>query len=256
MADEIAERTQAQAEAEASGAPWPEVLSSAKLKAAGLKMESLAEQVGVSAAYLRLLRQGKRSPSPETAERLFQQLGYRIQSRRKDAGADIIAKDHEGNLVVASAKSARAARTSSLERALEELLQTTKELQERVQPGESAFLEDWDTWSRAGREEPAKEASEREEKSRPPRRLPFPFADQGGWPALWSSHVPGVGAVVGKPRLINRPEVERLLRAVAEPDLPLVAAYLTLLLEREGARRRGAGRTSSPTRSAGTSEGD
>lgn len=218
---------------ESSAAPWAELLSSEKLKKAGLKMETLAEQVGVSAAYLRLLRQGKRTASSETAARLFKQLGYEVETKRTEDRADIIAKDGQGRVFVAYAKSTKAARPSSLEQTLEEILQTTKELQERVPPVEAvSWSEDWASFIGDTHDEDV--AGPQDEPWRLSRQLNR-FAQRGGWAPLWASKhalsVPLRRVGPGQ-QTAEREDVERLLHTVPDHDLPLVAAYLSLLVER------------------------
>lgn len=62
-----------------------------RVYAAATARATLAERLGVSAAYLRL-RQGKRSPSPERPDglldELLDELGYRVEKTRAARGAD------------------------------------------------------------------------------------------------------------------------------------------------------------------------
>lgn len=244
--------------------PWADLLSSSKLKGAGLKMETLAEQVGVSAAYLRLLRQGKRSASTETASRLLTHLGLHVETKPKDDGADVVADDGKGNVVVVSTKTARAGRPSSLEQTLEEILQATKELQERVPPNlylsaTQADLENLAAsridlvsalqaaYESAREEVGPTQVTQEEGQHRPPRRAAYPWKNRSGRPAVstpWPMFGLGVavGGGVGSP---SRSHVELLLRAVPDADLPLAAAYLALLVDRS--KKHSSRRASEPT---------
>jgi transcriptional regulator with XRE-family HTH domain len=253
---------------EGAATPWADLLSSAKLKAAGLKMEALAEQVGVSAAYLRLLRQGKRSASTETAVRLLTHLGLHVETKPKDDGADVVADDGKGNVVVVSTKTAKAGRPSSLEQTLEEILHTTKDLQERVPPKvyvsaaqadseKVAAVYEWlsrslHAFEGAWEAEAPAEAPPAEAQDRPSRRAPYAWKHRGGWPV---GSVPGpivglgmaVAGSVGSSSI--RAQAERLLRAVPDDDLPLAASYLALLVDLSSTRSsRGSGGTTSESR--------
>jgi transcriptional regulator with XRE-family HTH domain len=241
--------------------PWAELLRSSKLKASGLNIESLAAQVGVSAAYLRLLRQGKRSASAETASRLFTQLGLNVQTKPKDGGAEVIADDGEGNVVVVSAKAAKGGRPSSLEQTLEEILQTTRDLQERVSPvyvtalqAESEELPRLHEWlakqrgSLAGAfgSVAAREMASVEAEEQPARRLSNPWKSRSGSAVpLADSGLVYLGMATESDWSPKREEAESLLQEVSEDDLPLAISYLALLAARHSSSPQRSGRRSS-----------
>lgn len=221
---------------EDSSGLWSELLNSSRLKEAGLKIETLAEQVGVSAAYLRLLRQGKRSPSTETAERLFKELGYRVETHDTDSGTDFVARDDKGNVRRWTAKVARGA-GSSLERALlQKILDKTTTLEERA-----GWLQEWDAWYRGEVPEPvpARHSAEPSEG----RRLWAWLRDKEGSGApvvasLQGMSLMGLAAVAGPATatVTARARVAKLLQALPDDDLPLAEAYLALLVDRSQTR--------------------
>ena len=235
--------TEAEPHAERLAFPWPEVLGSEELRARDLSMATLAERLGVSAAYLRLLRQGKRSPSPETAGRLLDELGYRIEKTQTAAGTvDIVATDATGRVIVASTKTR--APGSSVEERMERLVKQAEKLEEHLQAAEPVvralgWLETWSDGPRrpqegtaAGRTQGA--TADTLAHSGTPREA----ATAAGAPLTSLLSAPEVMEEATQPAMKSqqRAQVEQLLTAVADADLPLVAAYLTALVERNHER--------------------
>lgn len=218
------------------GGLWSDLLDSSRLKQAGLKMETLAEQVGVSAAYLRLVRQGKRSPSTETAERLFAQLGYRVETHETEAGTDFVATDDKGDVRHWTAKTSRGG-GSSVERALmQQILDKTTTLEERT-----TWLDVWEARYRG--EEPPPVAHEGSPEPSEGRRLLWWLRDKDplGAPAAGAASgmvVMGLAAAAGSAPATStaRARLAKLLQSLPSEDLPLAEAYLTLLVDRAKGR--------------------
>lgn len=228
--------------------PWPEVLGSEELRARDLSMATLAERLGVSAAYLRLLRQGKRSPSPETAGRLLDELGYRIEKTQTGAGTvDLVATDATGRVVVASTKTR--APSSSVEERMERLLKQAEKLEEHLQAAEPVvralgWLDAWSADGPGGPQEGTVAGRTDSAAADTPARSGAPRAATAPLTSLWSAPDAMGEATRAVRTSQQRTQVQQLLTAVADADLPLVAAYLTALVERSHRRSTPAGQES------------